>query len=59
MPNSNLNISVSDPISAMVCAALNFLSTPAGQQIVNDLRTVVVDLVNHVHSRVTPTPSKS
>ena len=58
MPNSNLNISVSDPISAMVCAALNFLSTPAGQQICTDLRTVVVDLVNHVHGAVTPTSAK-
>lgn len=60
MPSTSLAVSVSDPVSAMVIAALNFLSTPAGQAIVIDLTTglksVVVDLVNHIHGQL-PAPA--
>lgn len=54
---TNMNISVSDPVSAMVCATLNFLSTPAGQQICADVRaagkTIITDILDHVHGQVT------
>lgn len=49
---TNLQLSVSDPISAMVIAALNFLSTPAGQVICGDVRSVLVDLIKHVHGKM-------
>lgn len=50
---TNLQLSVSDPVSALVIAALNFLSTPAGQTICGDVRGVLVDLINHVHHKMT------
>lgn len=48
---TNLAVTVSDPVSAMVVAALNFLSTPAGQTICGDVRSLIVDLVNHIHGK--------
>ena len=48
------SFSVSDPVSAMVCASLAFLSTPAGQILCGDLRGVIEDLINHVHKQITP-----
>jgi len=53
MPTSNIAFSVSDPVSAMVCASLTFLSTPQGQLIVADVRaagkTIITDILDHVH----------
>ena len=54
---TNVQFSVSDPISAMVCAALTFLSSPAGQQLCTDLRSVVVDLIHHVHRQIPVDPA--
>lgn len=57
MPN-NIQLTVSDPVSAMVVAAFNFLSTPAGQNVCADIRTVIIDLVNHVHNHVDKADTK-
>lgn len=50
---TNLAVSVSDPVSAMVVAALNFLSTSAGQTLCGDIRTTIMDLINHIHGKTT------
>jgi hypothetical protein len=52
MPTSPVSLSISDPLSAMVTAALVFLSSPGGQQFLSDLRVVAMDLINHVHAQL-------
>lgn len=58
MPTSGFNITIADPVTAMVVTALQFLMTPAGQQICADIRaggkTLIDDLLNHVHEAIPP-----
>lgn len=48
----NLAVSVSDPVSAIVIAALDFLTTPVGQEIAGDVRAEIVNIVKFIHSRL-------
>lgn len=47
----NATVAITDPVTAMVVAVLNFLSTPAGQTLVTELNTVIVDLINFAHGK--------
>jgi len=54
-----ISLSVSDPLSAMVTAALNFLTSPGGQQLLADVRAVAIDLINHVHGQLPGLPASA
>ena len=59
MPTNPLAVTFADPITALVIAVLDFLSTPEGQLLCGDLRTVTKDFVLHVHAQLPVAPPVS